>query len=125
MAEHKHRFRETLHLDGCHFYTTAGACSCGATFTVTNERDPKYDPYSLIWMEPVPELVRRDEKGRFVKPRYEERLCQRCEEIKNGAPVRHDLVVVDKKGNVLREEHEEREQREPEPEEDEQLGLES
>lgn len=123
-TKHEHKFKETMHLDGCHFYSTHGACSCGATFAVTNERDPKHSPYSLIWMEPRMREVRRDEKGRFCKPYFEEVKCQRCDELKAGARVKYDLVVVDRNGNIIREEHEEREQREPEKEEDE-LGFES
>ncbi|HEY1437407.1 MAG TPA: hypothetical protein VGG82_07880 [Casimicrobiaceae bacterium] len=112
MTEHEHKWQTLMHLDGCHFYTSSYRCSCGATATRTDERDPKYDPYSMIWMEPMVREVRRDERGRFVKPRLEEVVCARCRELEAGAKTKHDLVIVAKNGDVIEEKHEEHEQRE-------------
>ena len=115
---HKHRWQTTAHLDGCHYYTTVYVCGgrgCGASATVTHERDPRRMA-TVIWMEPQYVEVRRDERGRFCTPRWEERICGRCRELRAGAKVRFDAVVVDRDGNVLEERHEEHEQR---PDEDE------
>jgi hypothetical protein len=105
---HVHRWTETAHLDGCHYYTTAARCvRCGATYTASWERDPNA-PGSMaaVWMEPQLVEVRRDERGRFVKPHWVEKPCDRCRELQAGATPRRDLVVVDRRGNVIREEHE-------------------
>jgi hypothetical protein len=68
---HLHEFRRTLHLDGCHYFTDAGSCDCGATYRSYIERDLKSDPYSAFWMEPT--------GGED---------CQRCDELKDGAKPR-------------------------------------
>jgi hypothetical protein len=111
-TEHEHKFKMTTHMDGCHFHETLYACTvaCGQVARVMHERDPKADPYSLIWMEPTYETVNRDERGRFVKPHEREHECKRCSELRAGAPTRHELVVFDAKGNVVKEEFEEHEQ---------------
>lgn len=115
MTGHEHKWRTTTHLDACHFYTTIYACTrCRATVTKTIERDPKHDPMSGIWMERQWRERRRDERGRFITPTWEEVVCARCDELWAGAPVRVDLVVVSKDGEIEREEHTEHEQREPE-----------
>jgi hypothetical protein len=115
---HEHQWKVTAHLDGCHFYTNVYACTrCRATAQKTYERNPKHDLMSGIWMEPREVEVRRDERGRFVTPHWEEARCARCDELVAGAPVRVDLVIVGKDGKIEREEHTEYEQREPEPEE--------
>lgn len=119
MTEHKHQWKTTLHLDGCHFYTTNASCDCGAVLSITHERSPAADPYTAVWMEPQYQEVRRDERGRFTKPHWEEVKCERCEELKNGAPTRSDLVVIAKGGAVEREEHVEHEQKEEEDDDDE------
>jgi hypothetical protein len=119
MAPHEHRWKATMHLDGCHWYSTGAACTCGATLSVTHERSPAADPYSMIWMEPQYREVTRDERGRFVKPHWEEVVCDRCRELQAGAPARSDLAVVLKDGTVEREEHLEHEQKEEEAEDEE------
>jgi hypothetical protein len=123
--EHKHTWKMTMHLDGCHWWASAYACAgrgpgkkCGATVTVTEERDPKR-MMSGIWMEEQYEEIRRDERGRYCKPHWEVKVCDRCRELQAGAKVRYDMVMVDAKGNVIEERHEEREQRSDEDEEDE------
>jgi hypothetical protein len=112
---HKHAWKATAHLDGCHYYANVYACTrCRATAQTAHERDPTHDRGSAIWMEPQYVEIRRDERGRFVKPHWEEKACQRCDELKHGAPVRRDLVIIGKDGKIEREEHTEHEQREPE-----------
>jgi hypothetical protein len=113
VTAHKHVWKQTAHLDGCHYFTNVYACTqCRATAQATHERDPLADPFSAVWMEPQLAEVRRDERGRFVTPTWKEVPCDRCTELKHGSPVRFDLVIVDKDGEVEREEHTEREQRE-------------
>jgi len=77
---------------------------------VTNERDFKANPYSAVWAEPQLEEVRRDEKGRFITPRWEERRCQRCDELQAGAKIKSSTVIIAKDGTVEREEEVEYEQ---------------
>jgi hypothetical protein len=119
MTEHKHEWKVTMHLDGCHWYTSSYACACGAAATRTNERSPREDLYSIVWMEPEYVEVNRDERGRFARPHVEERRCARCEELIAGAPTRHDFAIIAKGGAIELERHEEHEQRDPEPEDDE------
>lgn len=114
-TEHQHAWKMVMHMDRCHAYTSTYTCSCGASATRTDERSPKADMYSLIWMEPKYEEIRRDEKGRFVKPHWEEVVCARCKELEAGAKTKHDLVVVAKGGKVELERHEEFEQTEESP----------
>lgn len=109
-AAHKHAWKMSAHLDGCHWYMSAYGCSCGATATRTDERAPIADPGSGVWMEPGYETVDRDERGRFVKPHVEEVVCARCRELRDGAPTKHDLVIVAKGGDVEFERHDEQEQ---------------
>lgn len=71
--QHLHEFRTTMHLDGCHFYSTAAHCECGATYEHYGERDPKSDPYSMVWMEPT------------INEQGEVEECPRCEDLINGA----------------------------------------
>jgi hypothetical protein len=103
-TQHKHAWRATAHLDGCHYYTTIARCRCGAGFTRTQERDPKGET-AMIWMEPQYVEVRRDARGRFVTPHTEERVCDRCRELMAGALPRYDVVVFDKHGEVVDEQH--------------------
>lgn len=85
---HKHRWRATAHMDGCHFYTWVYVCACGASANTTSERDPTADSYSLVWM---------DDEGR-------DEPCQRCDELRAGAPVRHTVTVIAKDGTVEKDE---------------------
>lgn len=75
---HKHSYKMTMHLDGCHFYRSSYTCSCGATIDTYDERDPATDPYSMVWM---------DNEGR------EE--CVRCEELIAGAEAKHEKIVTE------------------------------
>jgi hypothetical protein len=61
-------------------------------------------------MEPGVTEVRRDEHGRFCKPHFEEQRCNRCDVLRDGAPVKSSVVVVAKDGTVESERHEERAQ---------------
>jgi hypothetical protein len=95
--EHKHTWQSTMHLDGCHYYTNAFVCGgkgppkkCGATVVYSGERSPKGG--GGVWLDPE--------------------TCDRCKELWNGAPVRFDMVLCDKEGNVIEETHEERPQTE-------------
>lgn len=102
---HAHRWRLSAHLDGCHFHTTVYACTrCRATATKSYERDVN-SPMTGVWMEEQYREVRRDEKGRFVSPRWEPVVCDRCNELKAGAPRHVDLIIVGKDGAIEREEH--------------------
>jgi hypothetical protein len=93
-----------MHLDFCHYWTSVYTCTrCSATATKTAERDPNSFS-SFMWEEQYRE-VRRDEKGRFITPRVEVIVCQRCAELKAGAPRHADLVIVGKDGEIEREEH--------------------
>jgi hypothetical protein len=102
---HQHKWTTTVHLDGCHYYTTTATCRCGAVLSMTSERNPQEDPYSLIWMEPKVERVTRDERGRYCTPRWVERPCERCQALQAGAQPKFDLVITDNRGEILREEH--------------------
>ena len=109
-----------MHLDGCHYHTTVFACTrCRATTTSTMERDLT-DPQNAIWCEEQYEEVRRDERGRFCKPRWVVKECQRCDELKAGSARRHDIVVLDKDGTVIEERHEEWHD-DPEPDDDDNV----
>lgn len=95
MPVHQHRFTLVTHIDGCHFYTSHYACGCGAYITTYDERDPREDPYSMVWMEPSYQLVTRDKRGRFVKPHEEIVECERCNELINGAEPIHEQEKVE------------------------------
>lgn len=102
---HAHRWRMQMHLDFCHYHTTVYGCTrCRATATKTVERDMT-DPMNGVWAEEQYREVRRDERGRFVSPRWEAVVCDRCNELKAGAPRHVDLVIIGKDGAIEREEH--------------------
>ena len=104
MTAHAHRWRMTAHLDFCHSYTSTYTCTgCSATATKSIERDPNSFSH-FMWEEEYVE-VRRDARGRFVTPHTELRVCDRCTELKAGAPRHADLVIVSKDGQIEREEH--------------------
>ena len=108
MTAHTHTWQRTAHLDGCHYYTNVYACTrCRATAQKTIERDFTNDPYSMVWAEPQPVEIRRDARGRFISPRIEDKICDRCVELQDGAPIRASLVIVGADGTVEREEHHE------------------
>jgi hypothetical protein len=92
---HQHRFQLLLHMDGCHYYVSNYRCvDCNAIFKTYDERDPKEDPWSLVWMEPSVETVRRDEKGRFIEPYQRVVKCERCERLQAGAKAIHETEFV-------------------------------
>lgn len=75
----EHRWRIELAVEGCHFYASDYVCvECGASFTVTLERDLGEDPWSAVWMA--------DEGG--VVP------CNRCAELLKGAKPREATVEI-------------------------------
>lgn len=84
---HVHKWRSKMHMDGCHFYQWVYDCACGASASSSTERDPIFDPYSLIWMDP--------EGG---EP------CERCEQIRNGSEISHSVKVIAKDGTVEKDE---------------------
>lgn len=95
-----------MHLDFCHYHTTVYGCTrCKATATKTVERDFSGDSYSMVWAEEQYREIRRDARGRFITPRWEIVVCDRCNELKAGAPSRVDLVIIGKDGEIEREEH--------------------
>lgn len=69
MSEHEHVWKLVLHLDGCHFHQSQYTCECGATRATSDERDPKIDPYSTVWMLPED--------------------CARCQELWDGMEAKH------------------------------------
>lgn len=100
----------SAHLDFCHYHTTVYGCTrCRATATKTVER-ALTDPMNGMWSEEQYVEVRRDARGRFVSPHWDVVVCERCDELKAGAPIRVDLVIVGKTGDIEREEHVERAQ---------------
>jgi len=72
--QHEHVWRLVLHLDGCHAYQSAYSCECGATRSTTDERDPKEDPYSMVWMLPED--------------------CERCQQLWDGMEPTHSDEIV-------------------------------
>lgn len=78
---HPHEFKPTMHLDGCHFYTTHATCDCGVVYAYRGERSVKRDPYSAVWMEPTSDVP-----------------CQRCQELQNGARPVHETVIQRSRG---------------------------
>jgi len=73
--EHEHVFKTSMHLDGCHSYSTAARCECGTIYNSYGERSVKSDPYSAIWMDPADN-------------------CERCKAILAGAPRRFEVVIT-------------------------------
>jgi hypothetical protein len=74
LPAHEHKFRTSVHLDGCHFYTTHGSCECGVVYGHRGERRPKSDPYGAIWMGP-------------------DGSCERCDELLKGARPACETVI--------------------------------
>lgn len=70
-----------MHMDGCHWYTFAYSCACGASLNTTDERSIADDPWSGVWY---------DESGE----------CDRCRELRDGAEATHSLVVVSRDGTI-------------------------
>jgi hypothetical protein len=62
---HDHRWRSVGHLDGCHAYSWAYSCLCGASRSTGAERDFKGEEgMSMVWVE---------------------ESCERCQELLDGA----------------------------------------
>jgi hypothetical protein len=79
-----HQWKQVMHLDSCHTFTDAFACSiCGSSAIASTEREPMDDPYALVFM------------------RTEE--CQRCQELRDGAPVANHIVMQSPDGTVLKD----------------------
>lgn len=74
---HDHSFKTTMHLDGCHWYTSSGTCDCGAAIQVSGERNPRDDPYAMVWMED-----------------HGEDPCSRCDQLRAGAPTQYHVEIV-------------------------------
>ena len=98
---HEHKFKTTIHADGCHWYMTQGVCACRAAISVTHERDLANDVWSLVWAEPTSyELVNRDAHGRYCTPHEVERRCDRCDQLLQGASPRRTVVIVGADGKI-------------------------
>jgi hypothetical protein len=65
-AEHKHAYRLSTAVDGCHYFRNVFVCACGDVQVHGGERNfhAVDDPYAAVWMV--------DD-------------CQRCQELWNGA----------------------------------------
>jgi hypothetical protein len=100
VSTHVHRWKVLMHTDGCHSFSSSYLCNCGAQRLEMAERDVGADPWSMIWMEPVYEMVDRDERGRYVKPHEVEVACFRCNELKAGAKPRSIRQVTFKDGST-------------------------
>jgi hypothetical protein len=75
----EHRWRMTIHADGCHFFTFAYTCvDCGAGLASITERDFNGDPYSAVWMDP--DVWEGEDGG-----------CERCAELRDGAEPEHSV----------------------------------
>ena len=74
MKDHHHVWRLSGHLDGCHSYTSAYACLCGAVRNVGSERDFTEDGMGwAMWYDSE---------------------CARCRELADGdTPQSWDEVV--------------------------------
>ena len=68
-SDHEHRWKMTMHLDGCHMFRSGFECECGALRGTWWERSLATDPYSAIWM---------DDDGR-------DKPCTRCAQLLAGA----------------------------------------
>jgi hypothetical protein len=79
---HKHTFKPSAHLDGCHYFIDVAVCACGATFAQEGERNPSRDPYATIW---------------FTED------CERCQAILGGADVRYNYRQAGPKGRTVRQ----------------------
>jgi hypothetical protein len=71
--EHAHEFKPSMHMDGCHWFSTTGRCECGAHYSFYAERSLSTDPYSAVWMEMGD--------------------CARCVELQNGARARGEIII--------------------------------
>jgi hypothetical protein len=67
---HEHEFETTLHLDGCHYWTTAARCECGVIYGVRAERSFTADSYAAS-----------------------ESDCPRCEALRNGVRPQTEVVI--------------------------------
>lgn len=82
MNDHKHVFKATMHMDGCHFYEWQYVCSCGVALALHQERDFRGDPYSFVWSE----------NGG----------CDRCLELEQGARRKPYLMMLAEPGKPVR-----------------------
>lgn len=77
LPAHRHTFKTTMHLDGCHSYQTHAVCECGVLYGFYGERSMKADPYSAIWMT--------DDDGGTE--------CVRCRRLMEGARPANEVVI--------------------------------
>lgn len=80
---HRHTFKPSAHLDGCHYFIDVAACACGATQARESERDPSRDEYAAIWLEAD--------------------FCVRCGEILKGDDLRASFRQAGPKGRTVRQ----------------------
>lgn len=80
-----HRWRMVLHADGCHFWTSAYICNCGARMNTYGERDFEGDPWSAMWMD---ESAYDGEDG----------PCERCAQLRDGAEPTWSMVYLGGQG---------------------------
>jgi hypothetical protein len=73
LPAHEHSFKTTLHMDGCHYYSTSATCDCGVVYGHRGERHLKSDPYGAVWMEGVE--------------------CERCDALRDGARPISETVI--------------------------------
>ena len=73
-VEHEHKWKTAMHLDGCHYYSSAYTCSCGAGLSMWQERTLKDGGYGTLMANP------------------EE--CERCQALVAGARRRPRRAIV-------------------------------
>lgn len=79
MSDHKHTWKGSMHLDGCHHYTNTYNCACGATVSVSGER--QFRSRGQI----TPSIMMASEGD-----------CTRCTELINGKrrrPTQYHLLA--------------------------------
>lgn len=78
LPEHAHEFITSIHMDGCHWFSTSAACACGVHYRFYGERSLKGDPWSAMWMT--------DDEG--------DAECERCRELVDGARPRAEIIIA-------------------------------
>jgi hypothetical protein len=77
LPPHKHEFVRSMHLDGCHHFSSTYTCKCGAVARSYNERSIAFDGWSSVWM--------MNDDG--------EPMCPRCEALLQGAKPQSEFVI--------------------------------
>lgn len=101
-AVRRHRWRMLMHMDGCHHYSSTYTClddGCHWSLHTYDERDPAFDVWSLVWMEPTYEEAQlgdasRDRDGRDSYTFQTTSICRRCTELQDGAEPVRSMVLV-------------------------------